>query len=304
MTGIFALFDADASGKLAGDRVVGSAGTDDDRAPERRLAGHRDARPGEQAELAEVPKQLAVGVGDPPHGGGGAGLDVGERALRCAWSSSSSALGIGSPCGSCVGKPSEASISASSSSESACSSRSASACTASRGRPSCVERYCSSSLWWRIISIATSSPRLGQARSAVGLVLGQAELGELLQHRGRRGGRDAHPAGERGGRGTAAGLELVQLLHVVLDGRGEACGLAQGLSNIQFSHDKIQPEEASRGRCAPPRRRPAGPGRVRRDRALRDARGPRPRARPRGPCRDDRERGAVDRAEPARSTRC
>ena len=48
----------------------------------------------------------------------------------------SSADGIGSPWGSCVGWPSFAAISASSSSESTCSSTSASSCTRSHGTPS------------------------------------------------------------------------------------------------------------------------------------------------------------------------
>ena len=45
-------------------------------------------------------------------------------------------VGIGSPCGSCVGLPSLAAISSSSSSESTCSSTSASSCTRSHGTPS------------------------------------------------------------------------------------------------------------------------------------------------------------------------
>ena len=56
--------------------------------------------------------------------------------------------------------------------------------------------------------------------AVVRLVLDEAELGQLLQHR-RRGRRsDAHPLGERRRRRAAAGLELVELLEVVLDGRG------------------------------------------------------------------------------------
>jgi hypothetical protein len=50
------------------------------------------------------------------------------------------ASGIGSPCGSCVGKPSARSMRASSSSEITCSSRSASSCTASTCSPSVFAR--------------------------------------------------------------------------------------------------------------------------------------------------------------------
>ena len=62
----------------------------------------------------------------------------------------------------------------------------------------------------------------GQRDRAVRLVLGELEGGELLHHRARRGRRDTLAAGQSGHRrGPALGLELVDLLEVVLDRIGE-----------------------------------------------------------------------------------
>ena len=136
------------------------------------------------------------------------------------------ASGIGSPCGSCVGKPSARSMRASSSSEITCSSRSASSCTSSTWRPSVFARYSSSRRWWRITSSATRSPDARQPRAAVGLVLEQSERGELLHHRRRRRRRHRLVLRERADRHAAVlGLELVDALQVVLDRLAEP-GLA------------------------------------------------------------------------------
>ena len=63
---------------------------------------------------------------------------------------------------------------------------------------------------------------LGQPDAPVGLVLDQAEPGELAEHPRDRGGRDVEPRRERVRRGRlAAALEHVDRLDVVLDGRGQ-----------------------------------------------------------------------------------
>ena len=58
----------------------------------------------------------------------------------------------------------------------------------------------------------------GQARAVVGLVLDDALVCQPLQHPGRRGGRDAEPAGDRlrPHGGLAPRLQLVERLGVVL----------------------------------------------------------------------------------------
>ena len=112
------------------------------------------------------------------------------RALVLRSGHSRFASGIGSPCGSCVGKPSARSIRASSSSEMTCSSRSASSWTSSTCRPSVSARYSSSRRWCRITSSATRSPDGVRRAPAVLLVLEQVERGQLLHHRRRRRRRD------------------------------------------------------------------------------------------------------------------
>ena len=70
-----------------------------------------------------------------------------------------------------------------------------------------------------------------EARAAVGLVLEQAEHGELLQHRRGRCGRDALVARERrDGRAAPGFLEFVDPLQVVLDRLGERRPAHQGAS--------------------------------------------------------------------------
>ena len=56
-----------------------------------------------------------------------------------------------------------------------------------------------------------------QLGAAVALVLHEAERGQALDHRGRRGRPDAYPVGDRGrGRPTPFEAELVDLAQVVL----------------------------------------------------------------------------------------
>ena len=61
-------------------------------------------------------------------------------------------------------------------------------------------------------------PCLGEQDAVVRRVLGQAKRCELLQHRRHRRGRDSHAARDRARRrARSLGLELVDLLQVVLD---------------------------------------------------------------------------------------
>src|SRR6185295_14239595 len=64
----------------------------------------------------------------------------------------------------------------------------------------------------------------GELHAAVGHVLGQAELGELLDHPRGRSGSDVQAVGEvvGGDRLAGAALERVDRLRVVLDGLGRA----------------------------------------------------------------------------------
>ena len=107
------------------------------------------------------------------------------------------ASGIGSPCGSWVGKPSALSIRASSSSERACSSRSASSWTSSIADP---ERLREIELEQPVVADHLEGHLLSGVRerdAAVRRVLREPERGELLHHRARGRVGDVLPPRER-----------------------------------------------------------------------------------------------------------
>ena len=176
---------------------------------------------GRDPPIAEVAQHLGVGVRDAHEDARGRRRrGPACAACRALLDRAGRGVGIGSPCGSCVGWPSLSAMSSSSSSEMTCSSTSASSCTRSHGTPSRSARYSSSSRWWRSTSSARRSPSAVSSHAAVRLVADEAERVELLDHPRRRRGRDAEALGERV-RGHAAALALLQRvdrLRVVLDG--------------------------------------------------------------------------------------
>ena len=192
-----------------------------------------------------------------------------QRLEACVSPSSitSSAAGIGSPWGSCVGLPSFAAMRASRSSEITCSSASASSWTRSHGTPRCSARYSSSRRWWRSTSSATRSPPVGQLDALVGHVLDEPALGELLDHRRGRGGRHAEALGQRVGRDRRRrrGAERVDRLRVVLDRVRVAPRARRAIRRHQQAggeHERHPGQQARRrraGAAGGPRRR-AGSG--------------------------------------------
>ena len=258
---IFALFDADASGELA-RRSRGRLRRRARRRGRRTApAGHCDASP---REAGRARRGSGAARGRCP-GHGARSRTLRRRASASersgAGSSSSSALGIGSPCGSCVGKPSDASITRlellrERVLEPVCLGVHGVERRAEPRREVLLEQpVVADHLDRDALAPSASGARRGTARARRARA-GRASSASRSPRRARRPSARRAREVER----APAGLELVELLHVVLDGRGEACGLAQGLSNIQFRRDKIQPEAACSGPPSPSSRPARWPG--------------------------------------------
>ena len=246
-----------------------------DRAGEGRVRDDLDVRSRHEPELGEVAEELRVAVRHARDRAALAGLEVDERPVAPRPRRRSSRSGIGSPCGSWVGKPSSASIFASSSSESACSRQVCLGVHLVEREPEPVDEVAlEQAVVAKHLERAAAS-LLGQRDSAVRRALDEPELGEALRHRGRRRCADAHPRGERGRRhALARGLEGVDRLQVVLDGDGQVGGLGThlGCLRLHCDSDLAMTKNASHPSQAARRSRAARGGAARRQARARRAR--------------------------------
>ena len=205
-------------GQLAAQRVRRTLDLDEQRAAERLLVDHAQARAGQDLARGQVAQDLGVGVGDAHDGGLGAGLQ--RRQARGPLLGDHEVGGRDRVAVRIVRRMAE---------------------LGRDQRLQLVREHVLEHLGLLVDTVPRHAERLGQEEleqpvvadhlqrqpraglrqpdAAIALVRDQAELGELAHHRARGRGRDLQALGERADADVAlAVLERVDRLRVVLDG--------------------------------------------------------------------------------------